>query len=149
MAGDKETSEELPLVARRLDTLFKSHLPKGGKGREYSYTEVAKAIHAEAGPKSISHAYIWQIRTGKSANPTMRSLQYLAAFFGVPVTYFFDDAESTYLAEHIALVTALGDGLVRQIAERSSGLSDASLSAILAMIENTRKLEGLPESAEA
>jgi transcriptional regulator with XRE-family HTH domain len=149
MAGDKEMSEELPLVARRLDALFRTHLPKESKGREYSYADIAKTINDVAGPRSISHAYIWQIRTGKSANPTMRSLQLLAGFFSVPVTYFFDDAESARLAEQIDLVSALGDGLVRQIAVRCSGLSDASLTAILAMVENTRKLEGLPESSEA
>ena len=75
MAGDKETSEELPLVSRRLDALFRSHLPKDGKGREYSYKQVEKAINDAAGPKSISGQYIWQIRKGESDNPTLRSLQ--------------------------------------------------------------------------
>ena len=87
----------------------------------------------ECAANSMSAARLWQ----------------LSEALDVPVTYFFDDAESTYLAEQIALVTALGDGLVRQIAERAFGLSDGSLEAILAMVENTRKLEELPESAEA
>jgi transcriptional regulator with XRE-family HTH domain len=149
MTSEGGTGKELPLVARRLDALFRTHLPKDGKGREYSYAEVAKAINDVAGEKSISHAYIWQLRTGKSPNPTLRSLQLLAAFFSVPVTYFFDDAEAARLAEQIDLVSALSDGLVRQITLRCSGLSDASLSAILAMVDNARKLEGLPGNAEA
>lgn len=150
MAGDSEVdAKELPLVARRLDALFRTHLPKDGKGREYSYKQVEKAINDAAGPKSISHQYIWQLRKGQSVNPTLRSLQLLAAFFSVPVTYFFDDDEAARLAEHIEFVNAVGDGLVKQIAVRCAGLSDSSLNAILAMVENARKLEGLPEGAEA
>lgn len=148
-SSEAEAGTELPLVARRLDALFRTKLPKDGKGREYSYMEVAKAINDVAGPKSISHAYIWQLRTGKSPNPTLRSLQLLAAFFSVPVTYFFDDAESARMAEQIGLVTALGNQTVRKIAVRASGLSDGSLSTLLAMIDNYRKLEGLPEDPEA
>lgn len=149
MAGDKETSEELPLVSRRLDALFRSHLPKDGKGREYSYKQVEKAINDAAGPKSISGQYIWQIRKGESDNPTLRSLQLLAAFFSVPVTYFFDDAEAAHLAAQVELVNALGDGLVKQIAVRCAGLSNTSLEAILGMVENARKLEGLPEGGKS
>jgi transcriptional regulator with XRE-family HTH domain len=134
---------ELPLIARRLDALFRTKLPKDGKGREYSYKEVEKAINDVAGPKSISHSYIWQLRTGKSTNPTLRGLSLLAAFFSVPITYFFDDEEAERLANQLGLAAAFDDDLVRRIATRATGLSDASLEAVLAIVENARTIEGL------
>ena len=142
MASEAVTPE-LPLIARRLDALFRTKLPKGGGGKEYSYKEVEKAINDAAGPKSISHSYIWQLRTGKSANPTLRGLSLLAAFFSVPITYFFDDAEAERLADQLDLAAAFDDDRVRRIATSATGLSDASLSAILAIVENARAIEGL------
>jgi transcriptional regulator with XRE-family HTH domain len=146
MTDEDVASPELPLIARRLDALFRTRLPKGGGGREYSYKEVEKAINDVAGPKSISHSYIWQLRTGKSANPTLRGLSLLAAFFSVPITYFFDNEEAERLASKLDLVDAFSDDLVLRIATRANGLSDASLTAILAIIENARTIEGLADA---
>lgn len=39
---------------------------------------------------TISQSYIWQLRKGKKDNPTLKHLQALADFFGVPAAYFFD-----------------------------------------------------------
>lgn len=146
--ASEAVAPELPLIARRLDALFRTKLPKGGGGKEYSYKEVEKAINDAAGPKSISHSYIWQLRTGKSANPTLRGLSLLAAFFSVPITYFFDDAEAERLADQLDLVGAFDDDRVRQIATQATGLSDTTLTAILAIIENARVIEGLTSSDE-
>ena len=43
------------------------------------------------------------------------------------------------------LVDALGDGDVRDVAVRMNGLSVASLQAIRGVIDQARRLEGLPE----
>lgn len=134
--------KDLPLVARRLDHLFTTVHPQG-RG-PYSYAEVAKAINDAAGDNIISHSYIWLLRTGQRDDPGMKRLAALAAFFGVSPLYFFGDAEAERLAQQQELISALRQDMISTIATRANGLSDHSLHAILALIENARTLEGLP-----
>ena len=76
-------------LAERLNRLFAMVRARGG--REYSNEQVAVEIGRVQGVV-ISQSYIWQLRKGKKDNPTLRHLQALADFFGVPAAYFFDDA---------------------------------------------------------
>lgn len=74
-------------LADKLNHLFATTASAGGQ--EYSNEAVAAAISAKG--ESISQSYIWQLRKAKKDNPTYKHLQALAEFFGVPVSYFFDD----------------------------------------------------------
>lgn len=130
-------------LAEKLDHLFGTVRPRGGG--EYSFEEVAEAIRSKGGP-TISSTYIWQLRRGIRDNPTKRHLEALAGFFGVPPAYFFDDAAAERIDSELALLSALRDAPVRQIALRASGLSAKSLDAITEMVERVRELEGLPEA---
>jgi transcriptional regulator with XRE-family HTH domain len=141
--SDQPVAQELPLVAQRLDALFRTRLAPNGK--PYSYKHVERVINENAGPKAISHSYIWQLRNGKSTNPTRDVLELLAAFFSVPVSYFFGDDEANRTADSVDMTEALSHGLVHEIATHAAGLSEASQSAILAMIDNARVVEGLPQ----
>ncbi|MET8144593.1 helix-turn-helix domain-containing protein [Sphaerisporangium sp. NPDC005288] len=130
-------------LARRLEHLFQTVHPKGGK--PYTNVEVADAINAAAGEKVISQAYVWQLRKGIKDNPTKRHLAALAAFFGVSVLYFFDDEDtgnSTAPATKVDL--ALTDDAVKEVALRAAGLSDETLKTMQDMIDRARTLEGLP-----
>ncbi|MFS8104943.1 XRE family transcriptional regulator [Lentzea alba] len=132
--------EEPPAsLAQRLDRLFKAVRP-GGQ-REYTYEEVAGAIREHG--ISISHTYVWQLRKGLRDNPTKRHLEGLAQFFGVPTSYFLDD-DNSGVEEQLELLVALRDSDVRSLALRASGLSPASLKAVLGMIQHARSIEGLP-----
>lgn len=135
-------SDAGPLAAR-VDHLF--HTVRPHAGREFSFEEVAEALRAKGGP-TISATYIWQLRKGLRDNPTKRHLEALADFFGVPPAYFFDDAETRRIDAELALLTALRDSPVRQIALRASGLSPKSLEAIADMVDRVRELEGLPDA---
>lgn len=128
-------------LAEKVDHLFRTVRPARG---EYTYEHVATAVR-EAGGPTISAAYVWMLRNGKRDNPTMRHLEALASFFGVPPAYFFDEELSEQVNEQLALVAALRDGDVRKVALRASGLSSESLGAIADMIERVRALEGLPD----
>jgi transcriptional regulator with XRE-family HTH domain len=75
-------------LAVKLNHLFARKTLRGG--HEYSNEQVAAAISAQ-GEVKISQSYIWQLRKSKKDNPTYKHLQALAGFFGVPVSYFFDD----------------------------------------------------------
>jgi transcriptional regulator with XRE-family HTH domain len=75
-------------LADKLNHLFGNKTLRNGQ--EYSNEQVAAAI-SEDGEVKISQSYIWQLRKSKKDNPTFKHLQGLAKFFGVPVSYFFDD----------------------------------------------------------
>jgi transcriptional regulator with XRE-family HTH domain len=129
-------------LARRLEHLFQTVHPKGGK--PYTNVEVADAINAAAGEKVISQAYVWQLRKGIKDNPTKRHLAALAAFFGVSVLYFFDDEDDNPTAPATKVDLALRDDAVKEVALRAAGLSDETLKTIQDMIDRARTLEGLP-----
>jgi transcriptional regulator with XRE-family HTH domain len=90
-----EPDSSMPPLAVILDGLFERHRkPPTGRattGARYTYQEVADWCRKEFDTE-ISHAYIWNLRTGKSDNPRLRHLQALAAFFDVPTGYFADPA---------------------------------------------------------
>jgi transcriptional regulator with XRE-family HTH domain len=130
-------------LATKVNRLFTTVTPRGGG--EYTFEEVAEAIRAKGGP-TISATYLWQLRKGLRDNPTKRHLEALAGFFGVPPAYFFDSAEAERIDAELALLAALRDGPVRQIAMRANGLSTRSLEAIADMVDRVRELEGLNPS---
>jgi transcriptional regulator with XRE-family HTH domain len=129
----------------RLDFLMRTVRPAGRD--EYTHEEVAHAIAAKGGP-TISTSYVWQLRTGKKDNPTKKHIEALANFFGVPASYFFDDEAADRIASELDLLAAMRDNGVRRVALRSTGLSSESLAALTTMVEQARRLEGLPEQEE-
>jgi transcriptional regulator with XRE-family HTH domain len=128
-------------LAAKLDHLFGVVRPANGD--EYTFEEVAEGIRAQGGP-TVSATYLWQLRKGQRDNPTKHHLEALSTFFGVPPAYFFDDAEAERIDAELALLSALRDTPVLQIALRARGLSAKSLGAITDMVERVRELEGLP-----
>jgi transcriptional regulator with XRE-family HTH domain len=132
-------------LAEKIDRLFAVvHPPKG----EYTHEEVANAIRDAGGP-TVSATYIWQLRKGLRDNPTKKHLEALSSFFGVPVAYFFDEEAAARIDAELALLSAIRDAQVRQVALRASGLSTESLETIAEMIERVRTLEGLPDDPAA
>lgn len=126
--------------AERLDHLFRTVHPQG-RG-EYSYREVARGIEDHGGPR-ISASYIHALRSGAKDNPTMRAVEGLATFFGVPIAYFFDDSQAQRINDELELLTALRDAGVRQIALRAVGLPPEGLESIRQMVELARNVSGL------
>lgn len=125
-------------LAERLNELFRRMHPLGRP--EYSSEEVAEGIRKRGGP-TISATYIWQLRKGLKDNPTKKHLEALADFFGIPPSYFFDDATAKRIEQELDLLMALRDSGVYQLAQRARGLSSESLSAILGMVERVQQIE--------
>ena len=73
--------------------------------------------------------YLWLLRTGRKTNPTLAHLTALAAHFGVPPAYFFEDALTEGVADDPAGRTALCDPDVRALAPAAAGLA-APLGAL-------------------
>lgn len=134
------------MIAERLNRLFATVHPPG-RG-PYLLREVADAINAEAGERVISAAYLSMLRTGQRAEPSHSRLAAIARFFGVDVDYFSDTATATATDQQLEFLAAMRDAGVRSVALRAQGLSEASLAAVRAVIENARRLEGLPDHPE-
>jgi transcriptional regulator with XRE-family HTH domain len=126
-------------LAEKINYLFTVVHPPG---REYTHEQVATAIEESGGP-TISATYLWQLRTGKRDNPTMRHLEALSGFFGVPPSYFFDEDTAARVDDQLELLVALRDDHVRQVAILANGLSTETLETITTMLERARQLEGL------
>jgi len=94
-------SEELSL-AEKINYLFATVRPDGGQ-REFSNEHVAAEIARSSGV-TISQSYIWQLRKGKKDNPTLKHLQALADFFGVPAAYFFDSEVNARVNEQLQVL---------------------------------------------
>jgi transcriptional regulator with XRE-family HTH domain len=137
-------SEQPRTLAEKLQHLFVSVKP-AGRG-EYSNHEVATAIEAAGGP-TISATYVWQLRKGLRTNPTLNHLEALAAFFGVPTSYFLDEAKADEINSQLELLTALRHAEVQAIAMRASGVSPEGLKAIVTMLDHVRRAEGLPPAS--
>jgi transcriptional regulator with XRE-family HTH domain len=131
--------------AELLDYLFREVHPKG-RG-PYTYAEVAQGIRETSGV-TISASAIQQLRTGTNTNPKMQTIKALAAFFGVPAGYFFDEQVAERTRAEIQVVAAMRDHEVRRVALRASGLSTSSLHMLNTVIEQARRLEGLPGGQE-
>lgn len=132
-------------LAEKLEYLFRTVREPGR--REYSNEEVATAIARDQG-ETISASYIWYLRTGQRDNPTLKHLTALATFFGVPAAYFFDEKVRDEVEGELALVNALKDAGIRDVALRAAGLSAESLGTIGEVINRVRQLEGLPPREE-
>ena len=124
-------------LARRIDHLFKAVQPKG---REYSYEEVARGCEALT-VGTFSKTYVWQLRTGQRDNPTKRHLEALAAFFGVPVSYFFDDQVVDDVNSQLALATALRDSDVRDIALRALYMDGATRRSLARIVNEISEMQ--------
>jgi transcriptional regulator with XRE-family HTH domain len=131
--------------AELLDYLFKEVHPKG-RG-PYTYAEVSQGIRDTSGV-AISASAIQQLRTGTNSNPKMQTIRALAGFFGVTPGYFFDEEEAERQRAEIQLVAAMRDQEVRRVALRANGLSTSSLHMLNTVIDQARRLEGMPDDAD-
>ncbi|ORB73292.1 helix-turn-helix domain-containing protein [Mycobacterium scrofulaceum] len=113
-----------------------------------SNAAAAEAITEKTGV-SISPAYLWQLRSGLKANPTVAHLRAIAEFFGVSASYLIDAEVDEHLEAQLELLQALRDAGVRDLAMRASGLTDAALANLVAMVDHVRELEKLPPLAPA
>ncbi|MEU7179490.1 MULTISPECIES: Secondary metabolite protein [Streptomyces] len=131
--------------AELLDYLFREVHPKG-RG-PYTYAEVSQGIRDTSGV-AISASAIQQLRTGTNTNPKMQTIRALAGFFGVNPGYFFDEEEAERQRAEIQVVAAMRDQGVRRVALRANGLSTSSLHMLNTVIDQARRLEGMPEESD-
>jgi len=140
MGGRVPEIESGRTLAQKFEGLVRTvHEP--GRG-PYSTREIADAINQQRGAQVISHSTVANLLSGKQTNPTKSVLELLAAFFRVPVAYFFDDAMADKISSELELIAALRDAGVRDVALRVAGLEDDARQAISAMIDALQRIQG-------
>ncbi|UOX90367.1 XRE family transcriptional regulator [Amycolatopsis sp. FBCC-B4732] len=125
--------------ADKLNHLFA--VTKSPDGDEYSNDFAADSITV-AGTK-ISGTYIWQLRKRKRDNPTIKHVEGLARFFGVPVNYFFDDDVTDRVdqqlrdlaAEQERLKANAGDQEAQRIAMRAGELTPDRRQLVMDLLD--------------
>ncbi|MFA5867497.1 MAG: helix-turn-helix transcriptional regulator [Actinomycetota bacterium] len=110
--GDKTLAEKLTLL---FETRLSPDLDP------FTLLEVAEGTNG-----SISPTYLMNLRDGKFSNPSMSKIKALSKFFGVPITYFYDEEGADKLRDDLRndfykSLNALSDEDVRRrIAETTT-----------------------------
>ncbi|MGP3953690.1 helix-turn-helix domain-containing protein [Streptomyces sp. 7N604] len=132
-------------LADKLNHLFATVRPR--HDREYSNEQVAASIGRTG--VTISQSYIWQLRKSKKANPTLKHLQALADFFGVPAAYFFDDEVTDRVTEQLETLAAkqarwnasVQSSDVKLMALRAGELSEQGRKQVMDLLDFVYRLE--------
>ncbi|WP_250324578.1 helix-turn-helix domain-containing protein [Williamsia sp. CHRR-6] len=129
------------LFARRLEELFRT-VP-GPNGRAYS----AKAIAARSTERGfrLGESYLSQLRSGKAKSPSFRTVEGIAAAFGVDVHYFLEDRAAQRTRDEIDRMRLQADTSVQLTAFRLAGLSSDAVFIVNELIRVLRVQQGLPE----
>lgn len=129
------------LFARRLEELFRT-VP-GPNGRAYS----AKAIAARSTERGfrLGESYLSQLRSGKAKSPSFRTVEGIAAAFGVDVHYFLEDRAAQRTRDEIDMMRLQADTNVQLAAFRLAGLSSDSVTVVNELIKVLRQQQGLPK----
>jgi transcriptional regulator with XRE-family HTH domain len=141
---DEQGQTDQMTLADRIDLLFRTVYPKGGK--PYSLEEVAAGIEKITGEKISANA-IWKLRKGKHSNPTKKTIEGLASFFGVPPSYFFDEAPEQ-VGEELQLLAAMRDNRGAQL-RSFLGLSPAGQEMVAELIAYAARMEQQQTSDDA
>lgn len=118
--------------AERLAHLISTVHPPDRK--PYSYREIAQGV-AELTGVSMSATHVQQLAVGARRDPKRSHIQALARFFGVPVTYFFDDDVAERVDGQIADVVAWRDTGARDLAQRAMRLSERDRDTVSALVD--------------
>ncbi len=134
------TAEQRPTLAEKIERLFETMHPPG-RG-PYTLQEVSDGI-AALGGASISVNQLWELRKGKKANPRKDQLEALARWFKVPARYFLDDDEdAAQIHAELALLGAMRDARIQDIAAKATTLSPAALETMVEIARRLQQLEG-------
>jgi transcriptional regulator with XRE-family HTH domain len=86
-------------------------------GKTYTLEEIAEGVRAYTGD-TCSKQYIGDLLSGKYTAPTKPKIEGIAHVFGLPPSYFFNDALSEQIQEDLKLGAALREAGIRGLAAR-------------------------------
>ncbi len=109
--------------AEKVNQVFETVHPPGRS--PYTNREVARWLEKNStnGEPTLSENYIGLLRSGKSRNPTIQTVEALARFFGIPPAYFLESGSTaSAIHEELQLIASLRDAKVHGIAARAATL---------------------------
>lgn len=139
-------NDGIPQLAERLDLLFRT-VPRQAGSPQLHTNESMASVLAEQGI-SVTANHLSNLRTGRRDNPSARLLAGLAEAFDVPYNYFFEDQVADEIGASLRTLVALRDSGVQKVMLRAQGVSPANLEAVLTVLDEIRKIEGLDAAAE-
>jgi transcriptional regulator with XRE-family HTH domain len=126
----------MPTIAERLRHLLDTHRRPNGK--PWSIRHIVASLNAQGYP-AITRNIITALLNGTVTDPKLSHLVALAAFFQVPVTYFFESRDA--VAEEEALISlAMQDTHIRRIVVETARLSAAGQTNIVKLYPLVLKL---------
>ena len=137
-------SEERSFAERLAHLIATVHPPDR---KPYSYREIAHGVAEQTGV-TMSATHVQQLAVGARKDPKRSHIQALAQFFGVPVTYFFDDDVAGQVDQQVEDVVAWRDSEARNLAQRAMQLSPRDRDTVTALLDqlagydDTRRREG-------
>lgn len=129
------------MLGQRLDHLFSTIPSPSGR-----WTNVEMSQHLFDRGVAASPTYIAMIRKGQRASPNSTLVSSMAAIFGVPTAYFYDDDVAEKLNRDLELLVAIRRAGTEKIAMRASGLSPQGIREVSRMIDAVRRMEGLDDA---
>ena len=75
------------------------------------------------------------IAAGGRDNPSLRTIEALARFFGVPATYFFDDGTAEEVRSQLELLTQIRESGVTGLKFRGTDFTSEGRSAIVKLLQ--------------
>ncbi|WP_051898533.1 hypothetical protein [Sciscionella sediminilitoris] len=137
MAANADTAAgpDKPPFSVLLNLLF--HLYRHPEGREYTNQEVSDWC-GEHG-NYVSRVSVWQLREGRSRNPSLNNAAILAQFFGVSVSWFVDEDAARDIAAQLRLLAKVRDSRLRKVAGRADKLSPEGLLDAMEHVERLQQ----------
>jgi transcriptional regulator with XRE-family HTH domain len=131
MAGTRGDGDERSFADRLTHLIATVHPPDR---KPYSYREIAQGV-ADLTGVSMSATHVQQLAVGARRDPKRSHLQALAQFFGVPVTYFFDDGVAEQIDGQVEDVVAWRDTEARAMAQRAMRLSPRDRETVSTLMD--------------
>src|SRR5699024_11218645 len=111
--SDAPRPDDLPLLAERLDLLFRT-VPRDDDGSQlHTSSSVVEALQQQN--ISVTPNHIRALRNGRRRNPSFRLLAGLAEDFRVPLDYFVDDSVAEEVQDSLEWLVANRDSGVQEI----------------------------------
>ena len=136
--GPQTFAEGPQTFADKLNYLWEN--VRSPSGQEYSNNEVAAAV-------GVSGTYIGQLRKGSGDNPTKRTIERIADFFGVTPAWFFEDEVTASIHRRVEILLRLKKNDATNVAARLIGLSPAGLEVADSFLEQLQQVESMRKGA--
>ena len=134
-------NDGIPQLAERLDLLFRTVPREAGSPQLHTNESVASALAEQGIPVTANH--LSNLRTARRDNPSARLLAGLAKIFDVPYDYFFEDQVADEIGASLRTLVALRESGVQKVMLRAQGVSPANLEAVITVMDEILKIEGL------